>query len=143
MPARKYQEEGGPGITTIITLIRRVSAAPEVDVDRFLQANMLNWLIGGTDAHAKNHALLSGAADELRLAPFYDLSSQSPYRDLVAQRVSMQIGEHCDISRVTPADWRKLARLSGVPEQNVVVTLSNMTRELPDHISAACDRAIR
>lgn len=142
MPARKYQEEGGPGINTIITLIRRVSADPEVDVDRFLQANMLNWLIGGTDAHAKNYSLLIGAADEIRLTPLYDVSSQLPYLDLVAQRVSMKIGEHYDIPRITPADWRKLARISSVSEEHVVATLSNMARELPDHISAACDQAI-
>lgn len=142
MPARKYQEEGGPGINTIIALIRRVSADPEVDVDRFLQANMLNWFIGGTDAHAKNYSLLIGAADEIRLTPLYDVSSQLPYPDLVAQRVSMKIGEHYDIPRVTLADWRKLARVAGVPEPNVVTTLSSMTKELPDHISAACDQAI-
>lgn len=142
MPARKYQEEGGPGITTIITLTRRVSADPQVDVDRFLQANILNWLIGGTDAHAKNYSLLIGAADEIRLTPLYDVSSQLPYLDLVAQRVSMKIGEHYDIPRVTLADWRKLARVGSVPEQHAVMTLSNMTRELPDHISAACDQAI-
>lgn len=100
---------------------------------------MLNWLIGGADAHAKNYSLLIGPTDETRLAPLYDVSSQLPYRDLVAQRVSMKIGEHYDIPRVTLADWRKLARIGSVPEQRVVTTLSNMTRELPDHVSAACD----
>lgn len=142
MPARKYQEEGGPGITTIVTLIRRVSADPQVDVDRFLQANMLNWLIGGTDAHAKNYSLLIGASDEIRLTPLYDVSSQLPYVDLVTQRVSMKIGDHYDIPRVTLADWRKLARVCSVPEERVLTTLSNMTRELSDHISAACDQAL-
>lgn len=80
MPSRKYQEDGGPGISAIVTLIRRVSSDPETDVDRFLQANMFNWLIGGTDAHAKNYSLLIGAADEIRLAPLYDISSQLPYQ---------------------------------------------------------------
>ncbi len=142
MPARKYQEEGGPGIAAIITLIRRVGSNPQVDVDRFLQANMLNWLIGGSDAHAKNYSLLIGAADEIRLAPLYDTSSQLPYVDLVAQRVSMKIGEHYDIPRVSLADWRKLARASEVPEERVFTILSGMARELPDHISAACNQAI-
>lgn len=67
---------------------------------------------------------------------------QLPYLDLVAHRVSMKIGEHYDSPRVTLADWRKHARVGGVPEQHVVTTLSNMTRELPDHISVACDQAI-
>ena len=53
LPAKKYQEDGGPGIAPLVKLIRRVGAQPELDVERFLKANMFNWLIGGTDAHAK------------------------------------------------------------------------------------------
>jgi serine/threonine-protein kinase HipA len=142
MPTAKYQDQGGPGIAEIVTLIRRVSTAPEIDVDRFLQANMLNWLIGGANAHAKNYSLLIGAADEIRLAPLYDLSSQLPYAERIPQRLSMKIGEHHDIARVSIADWRKLARACVVREDRVLGMLADMARELPDHISAARDRAI-
>ncbi len=48
LPGRKYQEEGGPGIAPIVSLLRRVSTEPEIDVQRFLHANVYNWLIGGT-----------------------------------------------------------------------------------------------
>lgn len=143
MPAKKYQEEGGPGIAQIVTLIRRVSADPEVDVDRFLRANMLNWLIGGTDAHAKNYSLLIGAADEIRLAPLYDISSQLPYPELVSQRVSMKIGDHYDITRVRIADWRKQARACAVDEDRVLDMLADIAQALPDHVAAARDQAIR
>jgi serine/threonine-protein kinase HipA len=74
-----------------------VSSNPNTDVDRFLDANAFNWLIGGTDAHAKNYSLLIGAGDEVRLSPLYDLSSQLPYPDLIEQRVAMKIGDHYDI----------------------------------------------
>ena len=70
------------------------------------------------------------------------MSSQLPYLDLVAQRVSMKIGDHYDIPQVTLADWRKLARACGVSEQYILTTLSNIARQLPDHISAACNQAI-
>ena len=43
MPTRKYQEDGGPGISQITTLIRRVSADPETDVERFLKASVMLW----------------------------------------------------------------------------------------------------
>jgi serine/threonine-protein kinase HipA len=142
MPTKKYQEDGGPGIAQIATLIRRVSASPEVDVDRFLQANMLNWLIGGTDGHAKNYSLLIGAGDEVRLAPLYDLASQLPYPDLIGQRVSMRIGEHYDIDRVTLADWRGLAQACKVEEARVVGMLAEMGKTLPDAISAARAQAL-
>ena len=142
MPTTKYQDQGGPGIAEIVTLIRRVSTAPETDVDRFLQANMLNWLIGGANAHAKNYSLRIGAADEIRLAPLYDLSSQLPYADQIPQRLSMKIGEHHDIAQVSIADWCKLARACAVREDRVLGMLADMARELPDHISAARDQAI-
>jgi serine/threonine-protein kinase HipA len=142
MPGNKYQEDGGPGIAQIVTLIRRVSSAPDADVDRFLQANMFNWLIGGTDAHAKNYSLLIGAGDEIRLAPLYDLSSQLPYAELIEQRVSMKIGDHYDIRRVGLADWRKLARGCTIEEERVLTLLTDMAKALPDEISAARDQAL-
>jgi serine/threonine-protein kinase HipA len=142
MPGNKYQEDGGPGIAQIVTLIRRVSSAPDVDVDRFLQANMFNWLIGGTDAHAKNYSLLIGAGDEIRLAPLYDLSSQLPYAELIEQRASMKIGDHYDIRRVGLADWRKLARNCTIEEERVLAMLTDMAKALPDEISAARDQAL-
>lgn len=137
MPTGKYQEDGGPGIPQITTLIRRVSASPEVDVERFLKANMFNWLIGGTDAHAKNYSFLIGAGDEIRLAPLYDLSSQLPYPDLIAQRVAMKIGDRYDFALVTPADWRALARSCALDEERIIGMLTDMARALPDVISAA------
>lgn len=142
MPGRKYQEEGGPGIAQIVTLLRRVSSDIEADVNRFLQANMLNWLIGGTDAHAKNYSLLISAGDEIRLAPLYDVSSQTPYPEMIKQRVSMKIGDHYDIARIGVADWRKLARTCAIDEDIVLTMLIDMARALPDHISAARDHAL-
>jgi serine/threonine-protein kinase HipA len=137
MPTSKYQEDGGPGISQITTLIRRVSADPKADVERFLKANIFNWLIGGTDAHAKNYSFLIDAGDEIRLAPLYDLSSQLPYPDLIGQRVAMKIGDHYDIARVTPTDWQNLARSCALNEEQVISMLTEMARVLPDVVAAA------
>lgn len=71
---------------------------------------MPNWFIGGADAHARNYSLLIGAFDETRPAPLYDVSSQLPCAELVAQRAPMKIGDHYDMGRVRLADWRELAR---------------------------------
>ena len=141
MPTRKYQEDGGPDISQITTLIRRVSADPEADVERFLKANMFNWLIGGTDAHAKNYSFLIDAGDVIRLAPLYDLSSQLPYPDLITQRVAMRIGDHYDIARVRLADWQNLARSCALNEEQVIGMLMDMARALPEVVSAAHAKA--
>jgi serine/threonine-protein kinase HipA len=45
---------------------------------RFFDALAWNWLIAGTDAHAKNYSLLLAGAD-VRLAPLYDVASALPY----------------------------------------------------------------
>jgi serine/threonine-protein kinase HipA len=73
MPELKYQRDGGPGPVDIITTIRSVFAG-EADVERFVQALVFNWLIAGTDAHAKNYGLVMSGSDA-RLAPLYDLAS--------------------------------------------------------------------
>jgi serine/threonine-protein kinase HipA len=105
--------------------------------------NMLNWLIGGTDAHAKNYSLLLDAVDQARLAPLYDISSQLPYTHLVAPRVSLKVGDHYEIARVSIADWRKLAAACAVPEERMVAALRRVAGELPDHISASREQAIK
>ena len=143
MPGRKYQEDGGPTIVQIVQLIRRVSSNPGVDVERFLQANLFNWLIGGTDAHAKNYSLLMAAGNEIRLAPLYDLSSQLPYPDRIVQRVAMKIGETYEVAQVTAADWRRLAKACAIEEERMMELLNAMAAAMPDHVTDARDQALR
>jgi hypothetical protein len=80
LPSGKYQNEGGLGPADIANLLRRVMA-PQVAADavrRFADALIWNWLIAGTDAHAKNYSLLL-ADNQVRLAPLYDIASSLPY----------------------------------------------------------------
>jgi serine/threonine-protein kinase HipA len=93
-PSRKYQNEGGPGPAQIVELLRRVMSPRNADlaVARFFDALVWNWLIGGTDAHAKNYSLLL-ASGQVRLAPLYDVASALPY-DLHERklRFAMKLG---------------------------------------------------
>jgi len=93
-PARKYQNEGGPGPREIARLLREAMPPRVADeaILRFLDALAWNWVIGGTDAHAKNYSLLL-AGGEVRLAPLYDIASALPY-DLHERklRFAMRIG---------------------------------------------------
>ena len=58
MPQIKYQNQGGPGVVDIVNLLRTYSTAREEDPLTFMDAVAFNWLIAGTDAHAKNYSLL-------------------------------------------------------------------------------------
>tara|TARA_R110000787_G_scaffold189852_2_gene301423 strand:- start:5519 stop:5851 length:333 start_codon:yes stop_codon:yes gene_type:complete len=53
-PADKYQNMGGPSPHDMIAHLRTFGSQPKTDVLRFVDALIFNWLIGGTDAHAKN-----------------------------------------------------------------------------------------
>ena len=51
-----------------------------------------NWLIGGTDAHAKNYSVLL-ADDDVRLAPLYDVASALPYDTHESKlKLAMKVG---------------------------------------------------
>jgi serine/threonine-protein kinase HipA len=68
---------------------------PQVAADavrRFADALIWNWLIAGTDAHAKNYSLLL-ADNQVRLAPLYDIASALPYGVHEKKlRLAMKIG---------------------------------------------------
>ena len=79
-PDRKYQSLGGPSVRQIAALLRKVMR-PDAALratETFADALIWNWLIAGTDAHAKNYSLLLSGS-QVRLAPMYDVSSMLPY----------------------------------------------------------------
>ena len=93
-PSAKYQNEGGPGPADISRLLRGVMPPRAADdaVRRFADALIWNWLIAGTDAHAKNYSLLL-AQDQVRLAPVYDVASALPYGTHEKKlRLAMKVG---------------------------------------------------
>ena len=55
-PHMKYENDGGPGIVNIATLLR-ASVTPEQDVECFLKAQLIMWLLAATDGHAKNFSI--------------------------------------------------------------------------------------
>jgi len=140
MPTRKYESDGGPGAVDVTTLLSRYSSAPDVDAARFLDAMMFNWLIGGTDAHAKNFALLHGTPGEVRLAPLYDVISALPYPSLGGTPRSLAMAIHGEraIDRIDSSHWRGLARSVGFEPSLVLDRLVDLSARLPD----AVDRVI-
>jgi serine/threonine-protein kinase HipA len=110
-PTLKYQNEGGPSPEDIVSLLQTHSSRPDEDIRTFIDALALNWLIGGTDAHAKNYSLLHGARGALRLAPLYDVASILPYTDVDPKRVklAMKIGGEYRMHAIGARQWRKLS----------------------------------
>ena len=109
-PTKKYQNEGGPGCAELSEAIRTHSGEPGDDAWSFARAIMLNWIIGGTDAHAKNFSMLIGPQGRGRLAPLYDVASMLPYEgDPRRLKMATKIGGKYPLDEVHARHWAKFA----------------------------------
>lgn len=75
-PSLKYQRRGTEGRRYDALAIRRLLDAvdePALARDIFIRATVFDLMIGNTDGHAKNFALLYGPGRRLGLAPRYDV----------------------------------------------------------------------
>jgi serine/threonine-protein kinase HipA len=137
-PSRKYQNEGGPGPKEVARLIRESLPPRAADeaIWRFLDALAWNWLIAGTDAHAKNYSLLL-ASGQVRLAPLYDVASALPYGMHEKKlRFAMKIGGDY---RVYPFQntWPRAAADLGLDAERVVARVEELAARAPDAFGEA------
>jgi len=93
-----------------------------------------NYLIGGTDAHAKNYSLLFGAGGNVRLAPLYDISSALPYPQLQKRKIkmAMKIGNHYRWWDIRQEDWQATAASLRLEPEWALGALAVMCRLLPE-----------
>ena len=134
-PTRKYENDSGPGVRRIVELLRNQSSSPDEDVQSFVDAIAFNWLIAGTDAHAKNYSLLLGKGAGVRLAPIYDLASILPYRtvDLRRVKLAMKIGAEYRLRNIGLRHWQRLATELHLDEGTIIDRIRVMASTLPDH----------
>ena len=134
-PTRKYESDGGPGARTIAELLREQSSNPEDDIQSFVDANIFNWLIAGTDAHAKNYALLLGGSGAVLFAPLYDLASILPYQtvDVQQAKLAMKIGGEYRLRYIGLRNWKKFAVDLRLQEDGLIERIRAMAGSLPDH----------
>lgn len=144
--ATKYENEGGPGIAAIAALLHTHSTRPEIDVLTFLDAVVLNWVISGTDAHAKNYSILI-APGQVRLAPLYDVISVLPYLDATRStrklKLAMRIGGEYKVDAITWRQWVKLAHQIGVSEVETISRVRLVAQSVADTIGTVCGDAYK
>src|SRR5258707_3677528 len=138
MPTKKYQNEGGPSAVNIIELLRTYSTDRDTDLNTFAVALGFNWLIAGTDAHAKNYSLLLSGPD-VRLAPLYDIASILPYDgvDLRKAKLAMKIGGEYKVELIGLRQWQKFAREGRTDGDQLVDMLISMAKQIPEEVEAA------
>jgi serine/threonine-protein kinase HipA len=136
MPQIKYQNEGGPGIKDIMSLLSG-SAKPSEDRDRFMRAQAFNFVIGGSDAHGKNYGLLLAAKGRFRLAPLYDIISILPYlkkRD--DAKLAMSIDRQYPFDKILPRHWEAQARTAGYSPDLILAHIRDLIARLPEEAVA-------
>lgn len=131
-PRNKYQRDGGPGIKAIMELLSG-SGKPSDDRDRFMRACAFNFVIGGTDAHAKNYGLLLSAGGRYRLAPLYDIASWLPYsKNKRDDRLAMSVDTYYHFDRILPRRWEYEAKKSGYDPARALAHIRDIIARLPN-----------
>lgn len=137
-PSRKSQNEGGPGPRDIAQLFRG-AMPPRVAEDtlwRFVDALAWNWLIAGTDAHAKNYSILL-AAGQVRMAPLYDVASALPYGTHEKKlRFAMKIGGDYHVFPYRDA-WPRGADDLDLDAERVLERVADLAARAPDAFADA------
>ena len=134
---RKYEANGGPGMTQVLDLLLQ-SDAPEEDRRRFFQACYLFWILGATDGHAKNFSLALESQGRFRLAPLYDVMSLQYNVDLHQvrrreYRVAMAVGtsRHYRMDEVLPRHFIQTATAAGVSSSSATAWMDEIREAIP------------
>jgi serine/threonine-protein kinase HipA len=124
-PTRKYQSDGGPGMVAILDLLKG-SDTPAEDQTTLLKAQLVFWLIGATDGHAKNFSIHLGPGGSYRLTPLYDVLSAQPSLDdrhieRKQMKLAMSVGKstHYRIDEIQPRHFSQTGATAGLPKSLV------------------------
>jgi serine/threonine-protein kinase HipA len=140
-PSRKYQSEGGPGMVEILRFLKAADA-PAEDQKAFLKAQVLFWLLGATDGHAKNFSIFLGSRGRFRMTPLYDVLSAQPSLDArqierKQMKLAMSVGRsrHYRIEEIRGRHFVQTTEAAGLPGSRAIEAL----KAVVNSASAAMD----
>lgn len=131
-PTAKYERDGGPGIVDIAGRLRlSVNPNAQADVENFLSAQILFWMLAAIDGHAKNFSLQLLPQGRYRLTPFYDvLSAWSVAGDAPSQinihdaKLAMSLrgkSRHRKLFEIQRRHFDSTAQLCGLSSANALI----------------------
>ena len=158
-PSRKYQSDGGPGLRDIAELLHGADR-PAEDHRTILQAQLMFWLMGATDGHAKNFSIFLRPGGNYALTPLYDVLSAQPAVDArklerKQMKMSMSVGDkrHYRIDEIQVRHFLQTAEAAKIPrmlaikaiadiEARMDRALADLETSLPDDFPGALHRSI-
>ena len=143
-PSQKYQADGGPDVKSCAALLAGSNTSTD-DQLAFFQAQILFWLLGATDGHAKNFSLFLQPVTGFVMTPLYDILSAQQAADEGQirhgpYRLAMSVGakKHYRIDEITSRHFLQSAKEAGF---GVSLVLDLLTRIFED-VPAAIDQTI-
>jgi serine/threonine-protein kinase HipA len=140
---QKYESEGGPGVLDIEYALG-ASDEPTLDRLNFLKANLVFWLLGATDGHAKNFSVFLYPGGGFRLTPLYDVISAQPSFDAKHVRhkdfkLAMAVGKsrHHGILGIHRRHFVETAELIGMGRRNAVGLVEEVIEASPKALHRA------
>jgi serine/threonine-protein kinase HipA len=144
-PTRKYQSDGGPGLREILELLKG-SDTPDDDIATFLRANIIFWLLGATDGHAKNFSIFLTPGGRYRMTPLYDVLSAQPSLDAgQIQRkkfkLAMSVGKnrHYALNDIVPRHFVQTAEIAGIGSSMIRTLFADIAASVLSQTSAVID----
>ena len=140
----KYEVDGGPGVLKGLDLLA-ASDEPTLDRLTFLKAQVVFWLLGATDGHAKNFSVFLQPGGGFRLTPLYDVLSAEPSRaarqiEPKQMKLAMAVGDkrYYRIGDVAPRHFVQTGLAAGIAADTVRSLLGELVRTGP----AALDQVL-
>jgi len=138
-PSKKYQNEGGPSVQDVANTIWDISSKARDDIETFAKALIVNFLISGTDAHAKNYSLLIAGNNQVRLAPLYDIASTLPYPKKVSPhkaKLAMKIGSKYRVKEIEARHWQQCAKQLRLKTNGFMAMFEALAKQLAQACAA-------
>jgi serine/threonine-protein kinase HipA len=133
----KYEADGGPGVLKGLDLLA-ASDTPANDRLAFLKAQVVFWLLGATDGHAKNFSLFLQPGGGFRMTPLYDVLSAEPSRaarqiEPKQMKLAMAVGErrHYRVGDVAPRHFVQSGAAGGLDPEAVRNMLAHLAQAGP------------
>jgi serine/threonine-protein kinase HipA len=141
-PARKYQRDGGPGMIDILDLLKG-SDTPADDHRTVLQAQLVFWLIGATDGHAKNFSISLRPGGAYALTPLYDVLTSQPSLDAhqierKQMKLAMSVGDnrHYRIYEVMPRHFFQTGERAGLSKSLIRTSIEDIVSRMGGAIAS-------
>lgn len=144
-PELKYQNDGGPKMEDILNFLRG-SDTPLPDQAVFLKANLLFWLLGATDGHAKNFSIAMRPEGRFAMTPLYDILTVEPtYAARMIERknyrLAMSVGtnRHYHMHEIMPRHFIQTAGQAGIGEDDAKTICREVAESAEDALKQTLD----